>query len=905
MDIQHSLSSAFNPKAVAVVGASDRPGSRGTYVWSGVMNGRRIHEAYPVNPKYKYIGVTSCWPSLSEVPAKIDLAVLATPTSKIEGLLKECRKLGIPNVLITPGDEELTADRRWRERIAALAREAGIRLIGPDSMGIMRPSIGLNVSYWPRLAQSGNIGLLCQSGAVTASVLEYASRCGIGFSTVISSGLESEVTLAEMLDFLAADPQTEIIALHVEALRHPRSFFSALRSAVRQKPVIVLKAGRGGGARRLAGSRLAAAAGDEAAFDAALSRAGAIRCDRLEEFITTLDVFRTGKNPRLGRLAMLTTGLGFALLTADAADANKVQAAELAPETEKALAKICNTKATVSNPLAIAADADPEYFAQALEACLADDNVDGVLITLSPTAANATPRTAQLLSNAAQDSFKPVIICWPAPFAQDMMREAFKRCRLPCIDTPDLGVTAFANLARYEALKAQHLTPPSETVTAARVDLEQARGLVRKAKAAGRHILTEKETAELLQSAGIASLACLFAATEDEAAAAARRIGYPVAVKVSAEGIAHKTDTGGVLLNLMSDAAVREAFGTVRGRCAERAPMALFHGVFVQKMATSERLREVSVRAFTDPVLGACIRFAAGGRTGEIFTESTVEPVPLTEPLARAMIRRHPLYKGLGEFRGLAPIHEDALVAVLLKLSALMCEIPALAEIAVNPLMIDDKQALCLDASVSLCARAERPDARYSHMLWAPASLAQGEEFASRSGLMRVRAIRPEDFAAEKRLLSRLSQQSAYLRFHKNAADVTDNEIIAFTDFDRDREAAFVITDAGASIERPDIHAVARLTLAPNSERAEFGILVEDKFQRAGFGSMLMRTLEAEARSRGAKLLSGWVIKGNDAMAGLMSRRGYRASDCPQDPTMLIYSLELGSGQDKDNKSAP
>ena len=209
------------------------------------MNGRRVHEAYPVNPKYKYIGVTSCWPSLSEVPAKIDLAVIATPSSKIEGLLKECKKLGIPNVLITPGDEELTADRRWREHIAQMAREAGIRIIGPDSMGIMRPSIGLNVSYWPRLAQTGSIGLLCQSGAVTASVLEYAERSGIGFSTVISSGLESEVSLAEMIDFLVADPQTEIIALHVEALRHPRSFFSALKNAVRQKPVIVLKAGRG------------------------------------------------------------------------------------------------------------------------------------------------------------------------------------------------------------------------------------------------------------------------------------------------------------------------------------------------------------------------------------------------------------------------------------------------------------------------------------------------------------------------------------------------------------------------------------------------------------------------------------------------------------------------------------
>ncbi len=899
MDIQHSLSSAFNPKAVAVIGASDRPGSRGTYVWSGVMNGRRIHDAYPVNPKYKYIGVTSCWPSLSEVPAKIDLAVIATPSSKIEGILKECKKLGIPNVLLTPGDEALTSDRHWREHVSTLAKEAGIRLIGPDSMGIMRPSIGLNVSYWPRLAQAGSIGLLCQSGAVTASVLEYASRSGIGFSTVISSGLESEVSLAEMIDFLAADPQTEIIALHVEAVRHPRSFFSALRSAVRQKPVVVLKAGRGSNARRLASSRLATPASDEAVFDAAIARAGAIHCDRLEEFVTTLEVFCTKKNPRTGRLAMLCTGLGFALLTADAADAQNIELADFSVDTEKTLVKICSSKTNVSNPLAIAADADAELFAQALRACLCDDNVDGVIVTLAPTAVNATPRTAQLLANAAKDSFKPVIICWAAPYAEDLMREAFKRCNLPCISTPELGMRAFANLARYEQLKEQHLTAPSETLTAGSPDLEAARRIIRTAKSAQRHILTEKETAELLQSFGISSLLCTFAKNEAEAAAAARRIGFPVAVKISAEGIAHKTDTGGVILNLLSESEVRDAFNTIRSRCAERAPMALFNGVFVQKMANSERLREVAIRASTDPVWGASISFSAGGRTGEIFTERTVELVPLTEPLARNLIRRHAVYKAFGRFRGMPAANEDALIETLLRISALLCELPAVAELTINPLVLDDRQTLSLDACVSLCSRSETPDAVYSHMLAAPAPLMQSEEFPSRNGLMRIRSIRPEDFAAEKRLLQRLSQKSAYLRFHKDAADVTDNEIIAFTDFDREREAAFVITDAGASIERPEIHAVGRITKAPDSDTAEFGIVVEDKFQRAGFGSILMQKLENEARARGAKKLSGWVLKGNDAMASLMSRRGYRAADCPQDATMLIYSLEFSEATHK------
>ncbi len=896
MDIQHRLNSAFNPKSVAVVGASDRPGSRGTFVWSGVMNGRRAHEAYPVNPKYKYIGVTSCWPSLAEVPAKIDLAVLAMPSSKIEGLLKECGKLGIPNVLLPPSDEERTSDRRWRDHIAAIAREQGIRLIGPDSMGIMRPSIGLNVSYWPRLPEAGGIGLLSQSGAVAAAVLEYASRAGIGFSTVISSGQESEVTLAEMLDFLVADPQTKIIALHIEALRHPRSFFSALKNAVRQKPVVVLKAGRGANARRLASARLGSATCDEAVFDAALARAGAIRCDRLEEFATTLELFCSDKNPRAGRLAMIGTGLGFALLTADAADAARVVFASYSLHSEKELTKICRAADNVINPLALAADADPEVFAEVLEICLADDNVDGVIVSLSPTAANVTPRTAQLLGNLARNSFKPVIVCWTAPFAEDLMRKAFKRNRLPCFNTPELAALAFANLSRYEALKQLRLTPPSETVTAGVPDLAAARKIVDKVKTRERHLLSEEESAALLKHFGIDFLPYSFAVDEDQAVREASRIGFPVAVKLSADGVAHKTDAGGVILDLFTEDAVRQAFRTIRSRCAQRAPLALFRGVFVQKMASQEFLREVSIRAVSDPILGAAISFSAGGRTGEILSERTVEFIPLTEPLARSLIRRHPVYKAFGNFRGMPAANEDALVKTLLQISCLMSEIPSIAEILVNPLVVDDRRAVALDAVVALCARASQPDARYSHLLAAPAPLNDAQTCDTRRGAMRIRSIRPEDFAAEKRMLARLSQQSAYYRFQKEAADVTDNEIIGFTDIDRDREAAFVVTDEQDAGMPPEIHAVGRITKAPASETAEFGILVETSFQRAGLGSILMQRLEDEARTRGARTLSGWVLKGNDGMAALMSRRGYRAVECPQDSTMLIYSLELTSG---------
>lgn len=890
MEFTHRLKGALIPRAVAVVGASDRSGSRGTYVWNGVMNGRRSLEAYPVNPKYKYIGVTPCWASLSELPAAIDLTVIATPAGTVMDLLKECQKLGIANVLLTPGDAALTTDRHWRATVTDFARKAGIRLIGPDSMGLMRPDIGLNVSYWPTLAEAGNIGLVSQSGAVTATILDYASRAAMGFSSVLSSGLESDVTLAEIVDFLAQDPKTEIIALHIESLRHPRAFLSAVRSAMRQKPVIVLKAGRGPNASRLIASRLAAPIGSDAAFDAMLERVGAIRCARIEEFCTTLEVFATGKNPRRGRLAVLGNGLGFAALSADAADAAGVVLAQWSAQTEHKMRNWLRSATSVTNPLVLPTDSTPEVFARALEAAVADDNVDGVIVSIAPTVLTQTPHTVQRIAKVASSTFKPVIVNWVCALPEADMRLAFRRCGLPAVNTPDLAARAFAHLAAYEELKERRMQPPAEGSQALASDLAAARLIVQEARAQREHILSEVQTAQLLSAFGIKTLRSSFAASAQDAVAAAQRIGFPVAVKLSAQGIAHKTDVGGVFLNVANEEGVRESFETIAQRVAQLAPMALFKGVFVQQMASNPNARELSMRAVTDPVLGPLISFGAGGQTGEIFSQETMGLAPLTEPMARTLIEQHVLSGSLAAFRGMPAADMQAIVGTLLRISHMLCEIPAVAEVVINPLIADDAGVVALDASVALCARAIEPDADYSHMLIAPAP-SHFEDLSTRAGLMRIRSVRDDDFAALKRMYERLSQRTAYMRLHKDAKDLSEAQIIDFTQIDHDREAARVIVDN--STVSPEIHAVGRIFLSPDKSDCEFGILVEDRYQRAGFGSLLMQRLEDEARRRGVAAISGYVLKGNDAMAALMSKRGYRASDCPEDSNMLIYTLDL------------
>lgn len=891
MEITHRLQSAFIPRAVAVVGASDRSGSRGTFVWNGVMNSRLALQAYPVNPKYKYLGVTPCWSKLSELPTKIDLAVIATPSSLVKKIIEECAACEISNVLITPGDEDHTADRVWREEIVALARSKNIRLIGPDSIGIMRPEIGLNVSYWPQLPQTGHVGLLCESGSVTSTVLDYARRCAFGFSSVITSGMEADVTLAQMIDFLASDPQTEVIALHIETLRYPRPFYSALKAAMRIKPVIILKSGRGANASRVIAARTATASGDDAVFDAMLRRTGAIRCERIEEFCATIEVFSAKKLPQFGRLAVIANGLGFSALTADACDANGVRLATPSTATLEKLSKLIGTRLSLQNPLDMGADAPAERFAKALKTLLADENTDGVLVTLAPTAVTGTPKTATLLGEAAAKSHKPVIVNWVSDSLTRAIVEEFKAQHLPLLTSPDLAAKAFAHMTEYVQNRARRMTPPQEGSEAGRWNTDEARSVIDEARGQKRHQLTEAQSEKLLSAFGIRMVTSTFVSSADDAVAAAKRIGFPVALKLCADGVAHKSDLGGVILDVMTPGEVQTGFAEIQTKCRTLAPLAEFRGVFVQQMAHRVNARELSVTAETDPALGPVIRFGAGGLTGEVFRENVVGLLPLTEPLTADLIGQSRIAVALEDFRGRPAVDSAALRQVLLRVSAMISEIPAIAQVRINPLLSDEEGVVALDASVSLCSRETHPDAAYSHMLISPFPTASEVAMTSPAGLMKLRSVRSDDFLGIKRLLSRISEQSAYQRFHRKASEITDEQIIDFTQIDRDREVAILIVDD--SLVGPEIHAVARFAYIPETGFAEFGLLVEDTYQAKGFGTRLMDELEKAARLRGLSLMTGYVLKGNTAMEKLLLSRGYVSSPCPQDENMLTFSLAL------------
>ncbi len=891
MQPSHRLRKAFVPACVAVIGASDRAGSRGTFIWNGVMNSERALEAYPVNPKYKYLGVTPCWDKLASLPIVPDLAVLALPSRLVLDALQECADKGVQHVLLPPGEQDFTADRLWREQVLKTARKLHIRLIGPESIGIMRPEIGLNVSYWPKLPKVGRVGLICQSGSVTASVLDYAHRHGFGFSSVLTSGHESDISLSEMVDFLTSDPATGVIALHIETLRRPRDFYSAIRAAGRTKPVVILKAASGNAAR-LISAKTATAASDDSIFDGLVQRAGAVRCGTLEEFLATVEVFAAGKFPRrTGRIAVITNGLGFASLSADAADASRIAFAQPQAQTVKALAKLIGSPLAVSNPIDIGVSASSKTFCKALETLLGDKGTDGVLLSVSPANGWDPKLAARELSAVARSSYKPVIASWGGrdlPF-HELTREPGPS--LPCLPTACLAAQSFAHLTEYVRNRELRMQPPKEGSGSNKADLVAARSVVMLARQEKRHRLSEEQSEELLGAFGIPTVHSTLVTSAAQAAQMAEVTGFPVAMKLAAAGVAQKTDVGGVILNILSAEEAAKCFETLRQNCAQNAPLAKFRGVVIQQMVRRPNARELSLCMETDPVLGPIIKLGAGGMTGTLMPQTAAAVPPIIAPVAKDLIARSPVAQALESFRGMPPADLAALERTIIALSRMAETIPSVAEAVINPLFVDESGVLAIDCAVAICARDTAPDAHHSHMTIAPCPAAPMHRFAAKSGLMRLRSVRSEDFDALKRLLSRISRRSAYMRFHKEASKITDEEIIDFTQIDYDREAAFCIEDDSAV--GPELHAIARFSQMPGTTEAEFGILVEDFYQGNGFGTMLMNQLRQEAADRGLTALTGYILADNKPMRCLMAKQGFTDSPCTEDSSMLLYRLSL------------
>lgn len=895
----HDLHSALTPRSVAVVGATERADALGKHVFGNLIGSGFRGRIYAVNPKYDSVAGQPCYRSLATLPEAPDLAVVVTPAQTVPAVIDDAGARGIRAVLVlSAGFAEVGEEgRRLQEHALARARAHGIRLLGPNCLGIMRPEIGLNATFARTGARPGSVALVSQSGAVVAALLDYAWTAGFGFSSVVSTGGGLDVEFSEILDFLALDGATKSIVLYVEGVRDARAFMSSVRAAASAKPVIILKVGRHMTGLKAAMSHTGALVGDDAVFDTALKRAGAIRVKAYNQLFAATEALAAGRLPRGlpgNRLAIITNGGGPGVLAADAAVDAEVELARLAPATLQKLNAILPATWSRANPVDIIGDADQRRFAQALQILLEDEGNDGVLVLFCPTIRLDAEEAARALLQVARATDKPVVSVWLGEHEAGRGGAVFKGAGLPALTSPERGVESFAYLARFVRHRQLRLQVPPPQVDEFELDVGGARRIVERAAAAGRAVLDEQESKRLLDCFGIATVPTRFAASAADAVREAQAIGFPVVLKVVAAGITHKSEVGGVALDLRGPDDVAAAFERIRAGVAKQAPRARFSGVHVQPMMRRPHGRELIVGIARDAVFGPVLSFGMGGIAVEVVRDSAVALPPLNRFLALELIARTRVSQMLDAFRGLPAIDLDALIGVLLKVSELACELPCVAELDINPLLADEHGVLALDARVVLGDGPLAPDARYSHLAIHPYPKMLARTTRLRSGeTVLLRPIRPQDAEAEKRFVARLSHKTIYLRFHAPLRELTLERLVRFTQIDYDREMAFVAVESSdGDAANAEIRGVARYVRNADGYSAEFGLVVEDAWQRRGLGNALLAALEACAAERGVARLIGHVLAENDAMARLMTRRGY-AARADEEPDVIQFAKTL------------
>jgi acetyltransferase len=893
-----SLDALFAPRAVAVIGATDRPGSLGRTVLWNLISTPFGGTVFPINPRRPSVLGVKAYPRLTDVPDPVDLAIIVTPEATAPALIDECVERGVRGaIVISAGFKETgPAGEALERELLARARRGPLRLIGPNCLGVMRPPSGLNATFASDMALPGSVGFISQSGALCASILDWSLEERVGFSAFISVGTMLDVGWGDLIDYLGDDPSTQSILLYMETIGDARSFLSAAREVALRKPIVVIKAGRTEAAARAAASHTGALTGSDEALAAAFRRCGVLQVSSVAELFNVAEVLAKQPRPRGPRLTVVTNSGGPGVLVADALTTAGGELAPLAPETMAALNEALPAHWSRGNPIDILGDATPERYEQALAAVARDPGTDGMLVMLTPTVMADPARAAERVA-AVRAQGKPLLASWMGGARIAAGEALLNRAGIPTFRYPEAAARAFQDMWRYTAnLRDLYETPslpvngeaPSARAAAAR--------LIQGVREAGRALLTEAESKELLASYGIPVVETRTAASADEAVAAARAMGFPVALKLWSATITHKSDVGGVRLNLAGPAAVRRAFHGIEAAVEERAGPGHFLGVTVQPMAPDEGY-ELIVGSSVDDQLGPVLLFGAGGQLVEVLGDRAIGLPPLNSTLARRLMERTRIYQALKGVRGRAPADMAALEELLVRFSHLVAEQRWVKAIDINPLSVSAAGPLALDARVllhdpaldeaGLPRLAIRP---YPSQYVAPWTLPDGEELL-------IRPIRPEDETLLARFHATLSEQTVEWRyFHPLRLEQrVDHERLSRVCFnDYDRELALIVERSDPERGGREIIAVGRLSRLPLSNEAEFAIVITDRYQRRGLGSELLRRLVEIGRAEGVGRVIGVILTDNYAMQRVCKRLGFRLHRTLDNATITTAEIDLG-----------
>ncbi len=872
-----NLDSLFDPASIAVIGASDRPGSVGATVWRNLRQGGFKGPLMAVNARALVLDGAPAWRRVADLPEVPELAVICTPPASVPQLIQQLGERGTrAAVVLTAG-----LDAAQRQAMLDAARPYLLRILGPNGIGLLVPATGINATFAHTGAVPGGLAFVSQSGALVTAMLDWAQGRGIGFSQVVSLGEHADIDFGDMLDWLASDARTRAILLYIESVTAARKFMSAARAAARNKPVIVVKSGRSQQGQRAAASHTGALAGADWVVDAAIRRAGMLRVDTLQDLFLAAETLSRWRDNRTEQLLVLTNGGGAGVMAADAAARVGIELAVLAPATLARLDAVLPAHWSHANPVDIIGDAPVERYVQTLQALEGDPAADAVLFVHAPTAIVPSADIARALVPLVQPrpGQPPRLLgCWLGGPAVAQANQQFFDAGIACYPTPEEAVRAFSMLVDYRRNQAMLLETPAalEADGCSADDRKAARAAVaaqvRQVLAQGRTLLSEPEAKAVLAAYGIPVVATRFTAPDADAAlAAAQAIGWPVALKIVSPDINHKSDVGGVALDIADEPALRAAVLAMLARITQRQPAAVLAGFSVQAMVHRAQARELIVGTSIDPVFGPVILFGQGGTAVELLADRSIALPPLNEPLARALVARTRVARLLGAWRDTPAANADALHRVLIAVSDLLTELPELAELDINPLLLDAQGAVALDARIRLDASAPGGAAHFAILPY-PQQWVQSVEWRGRQ--LTLRPIRPEDEAQHLAFLADLDPEDVRLRIFYSRRSIEHSELARLTQVDYAREIAFVATEIDPLGNERTLGA-ARAVIDPDNQDAEFGIIVRSTLKGEGLGALLMDKLVRTLRERGTRGLVATVLTENHRMLDLARQLGF------------------------------
>ncbi len=872
----------FSPKTVAVIGATETPGSVGRTVLWNLVTSPFGGTVYPVNPKRPSVLGVKAYASVSDIPEPIDLAVIITPPPSIPGLIRECGENGVQGaIVISAGFKEIGPEGAELERqLLVEAQKANIRIIGPNCLGVMSPLSGMNATFATTVARPGSVGFISQSGALCTAVLDWSLKEMVGFSAFISVGSMVDVGWGDLIYYLGNDPKTKSIVIYMESIGNARSFLSAAREVALSKPIIIIKPGRSAAAAKAAASHTGSLTGSDEVLEAAFRRSGVLRVGTIADLFYMAEVLSKQPSPKGKRLTIVTNAGGPGVLATDALITGGGELAELSPETMEAYNAVLPATWSHNNPVDIIGDASPERYAKALEIAAKDPHSDGMLIILTPQAMTDPTMIAEQLKPLARQEGKPVLASWMGGVDVAAGEEILNRANIPTFPYPDTAARAFNYMWQYaDNLKALYETPamPEDSATWA-PDRNLVKSIIAASRAEGRTILTEFESKQVLAAYGIPVAKTIIAASRADAVKAADEIGYPIVLKLYSETITHKTDVGGVQLNLGTGEAVAKAFDAIQASVTEKVGAQHFQGVTVQPMIKLKDAYELIIGSSLDPQFGPVLLFGTGGQLVEVFKDRALGLPPLNSTLARRMMEHTKIYKALKGVRGRKPVDLAALELLMVRFSALVAEQRWIKEIDINPLLASPDGLIALDArvvvhgpEVTLEQVPKTAIRAYPTRYVAPWTMKDATAVT-------IRPIRPEDEPAMVRFHETLSERTVYLRyFHlMNLEQRTQHERLTRICFiDYDREMALVAERRNPESGESEILGVGRMMRIHGTNEAEVAVLISDKWQGRGLGKELLSRLLIVGADEKLSKLTADILPDNREVMRVCEKLGF------------------------------